>query len=203
MDEQPRESGRFAQKPKAAEPEPARERTATEILADAKSQSRSDGHLIPQPLPWDELNDVVVFHGLLGTERSAQWHGNTARLEAMKAWIKETANHPEGLSGDLWKIWQTWNPSAPKAKGAIRHWFDQLDIECKLKEGELGRRREAEQQPIRARQGVIAWAMRCRSALEMHDAKRAPLAADLEKALAAVEAIGATMPGELPEQVAA
>ena len=200
-DEQHRESGRFAAKPKAAEPEPPRERTATEILASAKS--RGDCHLIPQPLPWAELNDVVVFHGLLGTERSAQWHGNTVRLETMKAWIKETANHPEGLSGDLWKIWQTWNPSAPKAKGAIRHWFDQLDIECLLKEGELVRRREAEQQPIRARQGIIGWALRCRSVVEQHDAKRAPLVVDLEKALAAVEAIGATMPGELPEQVAA
>ena len=144
-EEQPREGGRFASKAKP-EPEPACERTATLILADAAS--RGGGHLIPQPMSWHELNDVIAYHGLLGEERSAQWVRNTERLTAMKAWLKQTADHPEGLSGDLWFIWQSWNPIPSKAKQAIRGWFDGLDIKCRLKAGELGARREKERHAL-------------------------------------------------------
>lgn len=142
-EEQPRESGRFA--PKARPPEPPRERTATEILAEANS--RSD-FLIPPPLPMSEFNKITAFHGLLGEENTARWVSNTRRLRLLKAWFKAIAEHPEGFSHDLWMAWRAWDPILSTVRWANRTWFDELDKVCMRKLQALSERREEERRAL-------------------------------------------------------
>lgn len=147
-DVQPRESGRFAPKPK---PEPARIPTPImDMFADMRERRRASpgGFLIEPPVPIERLNTIgTIRHGVAITPEGREL-ASSVLINHLYAWLRQIAK--EGLVHDLELAWRAFNPPVSCVKMHHRSIFDELRPQCLQREGELGRLREKEQQALQA-----------------------------------------------------
>lgn len=189
MSEQPRESsGRFG-----AKPAPVSMTPITDLLNAAAERTRSMALLVPPPAPIEDLNKARVRTGIHSDPTEVDPDGanidDCRRISLMKTWLTDTAK--VGVTADLRRAWEAWEPVWPMPKHSLREHYDRLHKQCAVKEMELTQQAQREMLLQHARGSLMAAVNRCQDQMRKAEEDLSRAQVDLavaEERLAAFDA---------------